>query len=134
MSSVCQLDSIASHLHIDAFPKSCVSQQVTRFSTKPLPRKNLFLAAALLLSLGAPVFAQVNATPATLKKYNVTVRRFDPSKSSDLGENFILPVDSPDVEHAISAAMSNAVAFSAKSDGMSLRPVAFTCVGIAERK
>lgn len=105
-----------------------------RFSPIPLPRKNLLLAAALLLGLGAPVFAQVNATPATLKKYNVTVRRFDPSKSSDPGERFVLPVDSPDPEHAISAAMSNAVAFSAKSNGMAIKSVAFTCVGIVERK
>ena len=99
-------------------------------------QRNLIVVSALLLSFGAPLLAQtlVNATGATLKKYNVTVRRFNPAQSSKLGEQFVLPVDSPDPEHAISAAMSNAVAFSAKSNGMSVIPVAFTCVGIAERK
>ncbi len=100
------------------------------------PGHRFLLTPILFLSLSVPLLAQtpVNATNATLKKYNVTVRRFNPAQNSDPGEQFTLPVDSPDAEHAISAAMSNAVAFSTKSSGMSVLPVAFTCVGIAERK
>lgn len=74
----------------------------------------------------------------TLKKFNVTIRRFDPSQGVGSGEEFILPVDSPDAEHGISAAMSNAVAFTTKSSGgsilpVSVLPVAFVCTAVAER-
>ncbi len=108
--------------------------------SKLLSRRHLLTAvSALALSSGIALSAQtaspgMSATNQTLKKYNVTVRRFDPSRSADPGEQFVLPVDSPDPEHAISAAMSNAVAFSTKSSGMSVLPVAFTCVAIAERR
>lgn len=68
-----------------------------------------------------------------LKKYNVTVRRFDPAEGADSGETFVLPVDSPDEEHAISAAMSNAVAFTTKVRLGILLKVAFTCVDISPR-
>lgn len=78
---------------------------------------------------GAPPSAQ-----QPLKKYNVTVRRFNPAQGPNSGEQFVLPVDSPDPEHAISAAMSNAVAFTTKFSGGSALPVAFICKGIAERK
>ena len=37
-----------------------------------------------------------------LKKFNVMVRSFDPQKGVASGEEFLLPVDSPDEEHAIS--------------------------------
>ena len=73
-------------------------------------------------------------TSANLKQYNVTIRRFDPKKGLDNGENFVLPVDSPDEEHAISSTLSNAVAFTKKSQGSELLSVAFCCVGIQERK
>ena len=68
-----------------------------------------------------------------LKQYTVTVRKFDPSTGLDGGVDYKLPVDSPDEEHAISAAMSNAVAFTKKSDGSSVLPVAFCCTGVTER-
>ena len=74
-----------------------------------------------------------------LKRYNVTVRRFDPSRGMENGEDFVLPVDSPDEEHGVSAAMSNAVAFTKKVQGgtllpVTLLPVAFVCVGVVERE
>ncbi len=68
-----------------------------------------------------------------LKKYNVTVCRFDPSQGIATAEQFVLPVDSPDEEHAVSAAMSNAVAFTTKIQGSSLLPIAFSCLGVAPR-
>ena len=68
-----------------------------------------------------------------LKKYNVIVRRFDPAKGLASGEEFILPVDSPDEEHAVSAAMSNAVAFTTKVQASSPLPIAFSCVGVEAR-
>lgn len=68
-----------------------------------------------------------------LKRFSVTVRRFDPYKGPESGEEFVLPVDSPDAEHAVSAAMSNAVAFTPKLDGAGVRPVAFCCTAVSER-
>ena len=68
-----------------------------------------------------------------LKKYNVIVRRFDPTDADAKAEEFTLPVDSPDEEHAISAAMSNAVAFTTKVRLGVVLDVAFRCVGVEER-
>jgi hypothetical protein len=68
-----------------------------------------------------------------LKKYNVTVLRFDMEKATTSGETFILPVDSPDEEHAVSAAMSNAIAFTTKMKGSSPLPLAFSCTAIEDR-
>ncbi len=68
-----------------------------------------------------------------LKKFNVTVRRFDPSEGLESGTDFVLPVDSPDEEHGVSAAMSNAVAFTTKVQGSSVLPVAFCCTAVAMR-
>ncbi len=68
-----------------------------------------------------------------LKKFNVIVRRFDPSKGLASGEEFVLPVDSPDEEHALSAAMSNAVAFTTKMQGSATLPIAFSCIGVEHR-
>ncbi len=71
-----------------------------------------------------------------LKKYNITVKRFNPTTSINddaQADTFILPVDSPDEEHAVSAAMSNAVAFTTKVKGNSLIPVAFCAIAVHER-
>lgn len=99
------------------------------------------LAACGLGSLGAvtvpPAIAQEKMqmvqSPSDLKKFNVTVRRFDPTKGFASGTDFVLLVDNPDEEHAVSAAMSNAVAFTRKMEGSTALPVAFACVGIAAR-
>ena len=37
---------------------------------------------------------QMANTPSDLKKFNVTVRRFDPAKGLASGTDFVLPVDS----------------------------------------
>ena len=68
-----------------------------------------------------------------LKKFNVIVKRFNPSEGLASGETFVLPVDSPDEEHAVSAAMSNAIAFSTKVENSSPLPLAFSCLGIETR-
>ena len=68
-----------------------------------------------------------------LKRYTVYVRRFHLATGIESGAVFALPVDSPDEEHAISAAMSNAVAFTRKTEGSAVIPVAFTCERIESR-
>lgn len=84
-----------------------------------------------------PAAAQETPTmvqaPSDLKKFNVTIRRFDPEKGAAQGTDFVLPVDSPDEEHAVAAAMSNAVAFTRKLDGSHVLPVAFTCTAVSTR-
>ena len=97
------------------------------------------LAAALTtagLTTGAlPVAAsaQTVASPADLRHYAVTIRRFDPSQGPASGQVFVLPVDSPDEEHAIASTLANAAAFSRKAqDGRPL-PVAFMAVQVERR-
>ncbi len=93
-------------------------------------------AAAALVSPGAAA-AAVGSPPAALqplRKFNVTVRRFDPRQGVASGEEFVLPVDSPDEEHAVSAVMSNVVAFTTKVRGSEVLPVAFSCTGVRERR
>lgn len=68
-----------------------------------------------------------------LKQYNVTVQVFNPEASSEPKQEYVLPVDSPDEEHAISAAMSNAVAFTTKVEGSTVKPIAFRCLTVALR-
>ena len=68
-----------------------------------------------------------------LRKFNVTVRRFDPAGRFDDGTDFVLPVDSPDEEHAVSAAMSNAVAFTRKVEAGAAVSVAFACMEVSGR-
>ena len=73
-------------------------------------------------------------TPANLKKFNVTIRRFDPRKGMESGEDFVLPVDSPDEEHAISSTLANTVSWTVKSQNGAVLSVAFCCTGIQERR
>ena len=70
----------------------------------------LALAAATLSPfLTMPTEAQMPVTSATqLKHYNVTIRRFDPAQGPQSGQDFVLPVDSPDEEHAIASTLANA--------------------------
>ena len=89
-------------------------------------------ALTLAETLVAPLEAQ---TPASqnLKKYNVTIRTFNPAQGPTSGEQYILPVDSPDAEHAIASTLANAASFTKKTSGSSILPVAFICTSIAER-
>ena len=68
-----------------------------------------------------------------LKRYNVNVVCFDTHAGIASGKTFVLPVDSPDEEHAVSAAMSNAIAFTTKLNGSLPLPLAFCCTGIEDR-
>ena len=93
-------------------------------------------AGALTLagSIATPSRAQTPVgQPQTLKRYIVTIRRFNPAQGPTSGEQFVLPVDSPDAEHAIASTLANAVSFTTKSSGGSPLPVAFLCTAIAER-
>ena len=68
-----------------------------------------------------------------LKPYNVTIRVFDPRPGMDGGEEYVLPVDSPDAEHAIASTLANAASFTTKTNGGQVLPVAFCCMGVEER-
>ncbi len=72
-------------------------------------------------------------TKTELKPFNVTVRVFDPAKGLRSGQDYILPVDSPDAEHLASSTLANAVSFTTKIEGGKALPVAFTCVNVEPR-
>ena len=96
----------------------------------------LTAAAALVLAAGAaPTSAEMApvATPSDLKPFNITIRRFDLEKGLQSGVDFVLPVDSPDAEHACASTLANASAFSKKVDGGKPIPIAFTCTKIEKR-
>lgn len=93
----------------------------------------LALAAGLAAFPGTASAQIPVTTAAALKPYNVTIRRFDPARGPASGEEFVLPVDSPDEEHAIASTIANAASFSRKADGGRVLPVAFMAVRVTRR-
>ncbi len=98
-----------------------------------LPALALTAAFAAVLSPVA-ASAQMVEVPGQLKPYNVTIRRFDPAQGPRGGTLFVLPVDSPDAEHAIASTIANASAFSKKADNGRPLPVAFMAVKVEPRR
>ncbi len=95
----------------------------------------LTLAIAVAgMTAAIPASAQLPAqTAVELEKFNVTIRRFDPSQGPASGQEFVLPVDSPDEEHAIASTLANAASWSGKvADGQPL-PIAFMAVRVERR-
>lgn len=68
----------------------------------------------------------------TLKSFNCTILIFDPETGATIEEH-VLPVDSPDAEHAAASTLANAASFTPKTDGDGVRAIAFRCVAIAPR-
>ncbi len=68
-----------------------------------------------------------------LKPFNCTIRIFNPTSGETLEEH-VLPVDSPDAEHAAASTLANAASFTSKTEGgMVTLPVAFCCTRIEAR-
>ena len=95
-----------------------------------------FALAAGLCAAALPLTAsaQMVQTQAELKHYNVTIRRFDPTQGPTSGQLFVLPVDSPDAEHAIASTLANASSFSKKAEAGQPLPVAFMAVKVELRR
>ena len=68
-----------------------------------------------------------------LKPFSVTIRVFDPGDGADTGVEYVLPVDSPDAEHAVASTLANAASFTTKTSGGEALPVAFACVRVEQR-
>ena len=68
-----------------------------------------------------------------LKSYDVTIRVFDPSQGLESGETYVLPVDSPDAEHACASTLANAASFTPQTQDGAAKPVAFCAVEVRER-
>ena len=60
-----------------------------------------------------------------LRPFACTIRVFDPASGETIAEH-VLPVDSPDAEHA--------AAFTPKTDGDAVRSVAFCCTAVEPRR
>ncbi len=98
-----------------------------------MPLRSLVLAA-LLAAGPVAAAAQTVSTPADLQRFDVTIRRFDPAGAGGNGQLFVLPVNSPDAEHAIASTLANAAAFSRKTDGAGQpASVAFMAVKVQRR-
>ena len=95
--------------------------------------RRFILAAALAATLPAAAPAQMVQAAADLKRFAVTIRRFDPAQGPASGQEFVLPVDSPDEEHAIASTLANAASFSKKADGARALPVAFMAIRVTRR-
>jgi hypothetical protein len=68
-----------------------------------------------------------------LKSYACTIRIFDPGSGETIAEH-VLPVDSPDAEHAAASTLANAASFTTKTDGDAVRSVAFCCTAVKPRR
>lgn len=86
-----------------------------------------------MLVKAPPALAAESLMKTELKPFNVTIRVFDPGKGVDNGQDYVLPVDSPDAEHAAASTMANAVSFTKNTDGGRPLPVTFTCVKVEAR-
>ena len=91
-------------------------------------------AGSAAIALPSTATAQMAvAAPADLKHYNVVVRRFDPARGPASGQEFVLPVDSPDEEHAIASTIANAASWPGKVVGGRPVPMAFMAVRVSPR-
>ena len=88
---------------------------------------------AALAVIGSTQLQAGDIMKTELKPYNVTIRVFDPTKGVESGQDYVLPVDSPDVEHAIASTTANAASFTRKAEGGKALPVAFTCIKVEAR-
>ena len=93
----------------------------------------LLAAVAALPSVAGSAQMTVT-TQSELKLYDVTIRRFDPAREPASGTSFVLPVNSPDAEHAAASTLANAASFSRKTDGDRPLPVAFMVERIVQRR
>lgn len=69
----------------------------------------------------------------TLQPFACTIRVFDPASGETI-EKHVLPVDSPDAEHAAASTLANAASFTPKIDGDGVRSVAFCCTAVEPRR
>ena len=67
-----------------------------------------------------------------LKPFNATVQSGDPDTGRFIAEH-VVPVDSPDAEHAAASIMSNAFSFTTKTRGGVRLPVASRVMKIKPR-
>ena len=63
----------------------------------------------------------------------MTIRVFEPEGGRTLAD-YVLPVDSPDAEHAAASTLANAASFTPKMEGDTPRPSAFRVVSVSTRR
>jgi hypothetical protein len=68
-----------------------------------------------------------------LRPFACTIRIFDPASGETIAEH-VLPVDSPDAEHAAASTLANAASFTPKTDGDAVQSVAFCCTAVEPRR
>ena len=63
----------------------------------------------------------------------MTIRVFDPAEGLEGGETYVLPVDSPDAEHACASTLANAASFTPQTRDGQAANVAFCAIDVRER-
>ena len=103
---------------------------------KPIGRATLvaFVSIAFFAGGNATSAATPTGSPTmTLKHFNVTIRVYDPDGDRSDSHDYVLPVDSPDEEHAAASTLANAASFTQKTRQGAILPVAFRCIRIEPR-
>ncbi|MBE7217468.1 MAG: hypothetical protein INR64_03260 [Caulobacteraceae bacterium] len=68
-----------------------------------------------------------------LRPFEVTIKVFDPTAGMESGDTYVLPVDSPDAEHACASTLANAASFTPKTLDGAAKAVAFCAVAVRAR-
>ena len=70
----------------------------------------------------------------TLLPFSCTIRVFSSADGTTIAEH-VLPVDSPDTEHAAASTLANAASFTMKTThGIDVASIAFSCIRIELRE
>ena len=75
------------------------------------------LAAMADILLGATQVQADDMAKTARKPFNVTIRVFDSTKGPERGQDYVLPVDSPNAEHAVASTTANAASFTETMEG-----------------
>ncbi|WP_152997578.1 hypothetical protein [Methylobacterium sp. GXS13] len=75
------------------------------------------LAAMAAILLGATQVQVDDMAKTARKPFNVTIRVFDSTKGPERGQDYVLPVDSPNAEHAVASTTANAASFTETMEG-----------------
>jgi len=75
------------------------------------------LAAMATILLGATQVQADDMAKTARKPFNGTIRVFDSTKGLESGQDYVLPVDGPNAEHAVTSTTANAASFMETMEG-----------------
>ena len=75
------------------------------------------LAAMATILLGATQVQADDIAKTARKPFDGTIRVFDSTKGLESGQDYVLPVDGPNAEHAVTSTTANAASFTETVEG-----------------